>query len=352
MFKLPTWVTPAVAFNNTTSLPLLLFQALATTGMLSGLLEPGGDSISAAVDRAESYFLVNAIVSDCLTFAIGPKLLSGNMGNSSKPRESEAFADGETGNNHEEQDDSNESHEANGGPDERTSLLPDAVQSYTASAQNNVYTKGEHFWNRLHPWAQSSLDFAYQFVNAPTIGALIGAVIGLVPALHKAFFADSGDGGFLNAWLTKAIQNVGDLFAALQIIVVGVKLSSTMRRMKRGEGSGAVSWKAMTFVTVIRFIIFPLISIPLFWAFATKTDTLGKDPILWFCLMLLATGPPALILLPLADVTGSDEHDKMSIAKFLTVSAELCLMIEMFANYVCRFNTRLLRLYRSRLSEV
>jgi predicted permease len=327
VFKFPTWVTPAVTFNNTTSLPLLLFQALATTGMLSSLLESGGDSISSAVDRAESYFLVNAIVSDCLTFAIGPKLLSGSMGNSFKQTEEEASANGENGDVHGEQGESNGSQQANGAAEERTPLLPDAIHNYRTRAQNNVYTKGENLWNKMPPWAQSTLDFAYQFLNAPTIGAVIGALIGLVPALHKAFFADSGEGGFLNAWLTKAIQNVGDLFAALQIIVVGVKLSATMRRMKRGEGSGAVPWKAMVFVTVIRFIIFPLISIPLFWAFATKTDTLGKDPILWFCLMLLATGPPALILLPLADVTGSDEHDKMSIAKFLTVSCKPCLIM-------------------------
>lgn len=36
--------------------------------------------------------------------------------------------------------------------------------------------------------------------------------------------------------------------------------------------------------------------------------------------MLMPTGPPALKLTALAEVNGSDEREKMSIAKFLTVS--------------------------------
>ena len=41
---------------------------------------------------------------------------------------------------------------------------------------------------------------------------------------------------------------------------------------------------------------------------------------LWFSMMLMPTGPPAMKLTALADVNGSSEQEKMSIAKFLTVS--------------------------------
>ena len=37
-------------------------------------------------------------------------------------------------------------------------------------------------------------------------------------------------------------------------------------------------------------------------------------------MMLMPTGPPAMKLTALADVSGSSEQEKMSIAKFLTVS--------------------------------
>ncbi|KAF2430899.1 hypothetical protein EJ08DRAFT_687610 [Tothia fuscella] len=310
VFKLPTWVTPAIALNNTTSLPLLLFQALEATGMLSGMLMGSSDSISDAVKRAEPYFLVNAVVSDCLTFAVGPKLLNGLMGNSPASSEDKDLE--------EEQHGTESGERANEEPHERTSLLPNYVHENRTALQNGAYAKGKHHFDSLPDWLRETLDFAFQFMNAPTIGAVIGALVGLIPALHKAFSADSGEGGVMNAWFTECIKDIGQLFAAVQIIVVGVELSATMRRMKRGESNGAVPWRSIAFITLVRFIIFPLMSIPLFWAFATKTDVLGNDPILWFSIMLMAAGPPAMILLPLADVNGSSEHDKMRIAKFLT----------------------------------
>lgn len=65
------------------------------------------------------------------------------------------------------------------------------------------------------------------------------------------------------------------------------------------------------------------ISIPLIWAVASKTKLLNADPMLWFSMMLMPTGPPAMILVALSDVTGASESMKMTVAKFLTVSTSL-----------------------------
>lgn len=64
------------------------------------------------------------------------------------------------------------------------------------------------------------------------------------------------------------------------------------------------------------------ISIPVIYLVATRTSLLGPrpDPMLWFCLMLMPTGPPAIKLTALADVNGSEEGEKLAVAKFLTVS--------------------------------
>lgn len=75
LFKFPAWTTPAICFNNTTALPLLLIQSLETAGILNDLTMGKGDSSSDAVNRAKSYFLVSSMVGNSLTFAIGPKLL-------------------------------------------------------------------------------------------------------------------------------------------------------------------------------------------------------------------------------------------------------------------------------------
>jgi predicted permease len=92
-------------------------------------------------------------------------------------------------------------------------------------------------------------------VNPPLIGALLGAIISLTPALHRLFFSDTNKGGYLNAWLTHSAKNIGDLFASLQIIVVCVKLSQSLRKMKKGEESDVVPRRSMTFITCIRFIL-------------------------------------------------------------------------------------------------
>jgi len=341
MFKLPTWVTPALAFNNTTSMPLLLFSSLASTGILSTVLNGPDDTSSAAIARAKSYFLVNSMVSNSLTFAVGPRLL--------RPYEEDApdkedKEDDNQANRHlnrtdsapQEEDVEDQSHDQRHQADheesqtreeamqlfidEETSLLPQVLIQRSNNASMVGYTRAKSVWNRLPRWAQATLDFLYAFVNPPLIGAVLGALIGLVPALHRLFFNDTNEGGYLNAWLQESINNIGSLFASLQIIVVGVKLSQSLQNMKRGEESGTVPWDSMLFIIFIRFILWPAISIPVIWAVVTKTNLIGADPILWLSMMLMPTGPPAMILTSLADVNGSGEAEKMSIAKFLTVS--------------------------------
>jgi auxin efflux carrier family protein len=306
---LPQWTTPAIAFNNTTSLPLLLVQSLEATGILQTI-----DPSSGVIDRAKSYFLVNAMIGNSLTFALGPKLLNGQEEdapeNEQKDLEERHFEA--------EQREAEDAHE-------QTSLLPNRAARGHARVQHKFLWKSEEYWDRLPQWAQTTLDFMYQFVNPPLIGAAIGALIGLVPALHRLFFNEQGEGGYFNAWLTSAIKNVGDLFAALQVIVVGVKLSQALLKMKKGENNGRVPWLPMTIITVIRFVIWPAISILLVYFMATKTGILDQDPILWFAMMLMPVGPPALKLTALADCHGASDDEKMSIAKFLTVSIPIVM---------------------------
>lgn len=71
----PVWTVPAICFNNTTALPLLLIQSLETAGILNDLTMGKDDTSSAALSRAKSYFFVSCMVGNSLTFAIGPKLL-------------------------------------------------------------------------------------------------------------------------------------------------------------------------------------------------------------------------------------------------------------------------------------
>lgn len=79
-------------------------------------------------------------------------------------------------------------------------------------------------------------------------------------------------------------------------------------------------WGPWALVTLVRFVLWPAIAIPLVYVFATKTAVLDEEPMLWFAMMLMPTGPPALSITAMADVSGAGEEQKLSIAKFLTVS--------------------------------
>jgi hypothetical protein len=88
--------------------------------------------------------------------------------------------------------------------------------------------------------------------------AIIGATIGLAPPLHSAFFNEPSEGGICMAWLTASVKNVGDLFAALQLVVVGVKLSCSLLKMKKGEASGSVKLIPVFSIFFIRFLLWPV----------------------------------------------------------------------------------------------
>ncbi|KAK7535942.1 membrane transporter [Phyllosticta citribraziliensis] len=332
-FKLPGWITPAIAFNNTTSLPLLLVQSLNAAGVLAMV-----DDSPDVVERAKSYFLVNAMVSNSLTFAIGPWLLNSQDDDlSDVPKRkrhshgstttngssSERSVDIEIGRVRQRQLSANsedESDDALVDDSEETTLLSDSVARSSEPVGSRMLALWQHYFEKLPRWLQSTLIFTFQLANPPFFGAVAGAIIGLTPTLHRLFFSPPDEGGYFRAWLTTSIKNIGDLFAALQIVVVGVKLWQAMVRVKQGKDSGAVPWRLFVFVTAVRYFVWPVLSILIVWVLAAKTGLLIRDPLLWFCMMLMPTGPPALKLSALADISDVEEHERLSVAKFLTLS--------------------------------
>jgi len=58
-------------------------------------------------------------------------------------------------------------------------------------------------------------------------------------------------------------------------------------------------------------------SIGAIYFIASKTNWLDDDPMLWFVLMLMPTGPK---LCALADVSGADDEERMSIVKVVAIS--------------------------------
>jgi predicted permease len=114
------------------------------------------------------------------------------------------------------------------------------------------------YWNKLPGWINEPLCFISKCLNPPTIGALVGCIIGLIPSLHRAFTYPPQEGGIFRAWLTTSLMNMGVLFVPLSLMVVGISLNSSFEKMQKRENSGNMSLGVMFSVLAIRFVVWPL----------------------------------------------------------------------------------------------
>ncbi len=162
------------------------------------------DTSSAALSGAKSYFLVSSMVGNSLTFAVGPKLLddeeSPDEHQDQKKKES-LHGRAEGGEEH--------AHPVNGSGrtaeqqeehvNESTTLLPNRLVEGSGALRDEAREESNNQWDKLPVALRKVLLFSRSFLNAPLIGAIIGAAIGLIPQLHRTFFNDPSDGGFFKA---------------------------------------------------------------------------------------------------------------------------------------------------------
>ena len=153
----------------------------------------------------------------------------------------------------------------------------------------------------------------------------MGAVIGLIPVLHRAFFSDTQDGGIFTAWLTASFKTIGGLFVPLPVIIAGVSLytSYQIARAQSAEARQAakIPWVATTFILVVRFVLWPVISIAIIYALA-KRNVLSDDPMLWFTMGIMPTGPSAMKLITMVQISDAGDEEEHKIAKLLTVCCQ------------------------------
>ncbi|KAJ5731624.1 uncharacterized protein N7483_006132 [Penicillium malachiteum] len=332
MFNLPQWVKPACSFNNTTSLPLLLLDALDSVGSLRLILRKG-ETTSEEIDRAQSYFLVCAVISKTIAYVVGPRMLQDHKSISIPPSSGYEPESNLNDRNHTEESQDELLTET-------TSLLPQLTQPRIRTLKAHIKRYKSRLSSLLPTRMKQNFmaSFGSPFADVVICCTLLGAILGLVPTLHRAFFARDEDGGIFHAWLTTSIRNLGRLFTTLQIFLVGCKLGVTIERMileRRGQrngsrdettaeyserdgSSGRIPVRSMVFIFIFRLVLWPAVSISMIYGLA-KTRVLGDDPMLWFSMMLMPAGPPALVILGLAELAQASEGEKMAIAKSLTI---------------------------------
>jgi auxin efflux carrier family protein len=352
------WITVAIMFNNTTSYPLLLIGALDETGILQGLVK--NESTKQAIERAKSYFLVFATISSCLTFAVGPRLIHDEHAPEPEVKDNDSDLDGNDG-------EPNEISPLLQGPngDEGSPIVSKARRQSVFGILNQKnddisYNRRPSLirkrqWIKLGPRARWWLVLLSDLFNEPLIGALIGAVIGLVPALHTAFFSDTEDGGIFTAWFTASIKTIGSLFVPLPVIVAGVSLYTSYVQAKvqsaQAQKDARLPIPTTVFVLIVRFVVWPVMSIALIWVLAKHTNTLGSDPMLWFAMMLMPTGPPAMKLITMVQTSDMAEEEEHVIAKLLTVRQVFSVILQVYT-HACRFPTQYLPSWRLLLLQL
>ncbi|PGH23928.1 hypothetical protein AJ80_01990 [Polytolypa hystricis UAMH7299] len=333
LLRLPPWVTPSCIFNNTTSLPLLLVQSLQSAGSLD-VLVPSGETVSDAVERAQSYLLVCAVINKIIAYGLGPYLLQKKDYSNDEEQQQDAAFNGTTTVNVTQ----SESTDSIRSVDEVTTLLPHPVAHASRWTDSHLHSLSHTLTSHLpHKFKEEirSSSFDSPVVKDALLGVCIGGLIGLVSPLHKAFFLPADQGGVFSAWLTSSVRNLGGLFTSLQMFTVGCRLGVSFERMKlstsrdnngeNGNGNvnaevevGRLGVNAAMAVFMVRFVLWPAVSISTIYFLSSRTSLLGSDPILWFTMMLMPTGPPSLLICGLAELAKVNEAERMATVKALT----------------------------------
>jgi predicted permease len=247
---------------NSSALPLLLVDALASTGVLDEFKKPG-ESTSAVLDRAKSLILLNVVVQQAFTFAAGPSILT-------------------RGQDHEDHD------RLLPGPHhgrptiqdtEHVGLLHnhDGEDGYGATADPHRFegplrqleNQPDLHWPTKIRFMQKPVEKVASFMEPPVVGAIIALILGMVSPLRHLFLDE--DGLFFNS-ITKAFDNLGSLFVSLQMFTVGAQLASVP--------STAPKFKPTSFVLLIRYAIMPMLAIAFVW-FTAGRGIYSDDPLVW-----------------------------------------------------------------------
>ncbi|KAG7580157.1 hypothetical protein FFLO_00128 [Filobasidium floriforme] len=311
LFGFPQWIVPCMIFNNATSLPLLLLQALGKIGTLKSLVGEG-EEMSEVLARGKVYLLINALVSNLVRFAIGPYMLEAKEDNG-EPFNPQLWLESTISEIPKSMPELPEWDDHTHGPSNPQPDYPN-VQPYP-SVENNETSpllnknKAKAVSKGVFRAAVVLAKKATSFMNPPMWGGVLAIISGLIPWLRHSLFDDSGA---LSAF-EQSVENLGDLYTSLQTLILGSQLYS-----KAGHRPPV---GAVAYLFLYRFFIVTGVSCGLVVASRKLLgDYIKKDPILDFMLILAPTGPSALSLAAIVSMSDASEETASVVAQTLLVS--------------------------------
>lgn len=106
------------------------------------------------------------------------------------------------------------------------------------------------------------------------------------------------------------------IFIPFCSFIVGANLSKSFHIDLEGESLNPPI-RALVAIFVIRFVLWSTISIPIVYYLAVGTNLLPEDPLIWWCMILIPIGPPAMILSTLMEVVNVKQREKLMVARTL-----------------------------------
>lgn len=122
--------------------------------------------------------------------------------------------------------------------------------------------------------------------------------------------------------LQRPRKNVGGLLVPLPLIVAGISLYTSYQDSNQSDVSSSRSntpFVTTAFILVIRFMLWPIVSIGIFYGIAKDSSVLESDPMHLFAMMLMPTGPPAMKLITMVQASDAGVEDERKIPKILTI---------------------------------
>ncbi|KAJ7044047.1 auxin efflux carrier [Mycena alexandri] len=278
MVGMPQHYVPMFIFNNVTSLPLLLIDALAATGGLDQFLT-GDKTLDSVLKTGRVYILINALVGNLTRFALGPYLMKTH---------SKAWYQSY----HDHPEDEN--------------FIPQIGD--IALLEEDGVTEPPSLKDKIISSLQRTKDWIVSAINPPLMGGILALTFGLIPWFHKELFGS----GFLSP-ISDSINNVGKLFSALQMLILGSHLYS-----KKGSKTQAFP---LLWLFTYRFILAPTLSINVVYFIRTRWPNLMEnDSMLDFILSISNTGPSALTMASIAMMADLPSEVEGEVSRILTFS--------------------------------
>ncbi|CAB5183794.1 auxin efflux carrier [Rhizophagus irregularis] len=281
-----------IMFNNVTSLTLGLLEGIESTDAINILLRDKLDSPKEAVKRGMSYILLATLFGNLSRWSVGTYLLKKESSQDeiviTERQQLPVF-----------NDDNEQQRQTHSLVSERTPLIFKSIKS--------IEKKGVNIGVRIMNFLRRILKPIGEIMNPPLYAALFALIIGTIPFLKGTFFGVDAPLYFL----TRTAEQLGTISVPLTLLTLGAQVKT----LPSENGKELVP--QILYVTLSRFVIMPIIGTII--VVYTK-DYFLVDPMFWFILMSMSSGPPAVNCMNLAQITGNFQGE-MATLLFYTYAA-------------------------------